>query len=80
MSWGSEDMVGSAASECVMEGSATRFCGGEAPEEPEEIDLSDGAIEDEESVRWYCIGSRALFEGKSSGWHALYHLESSGAP
>jgi len=34
-----------------MEGRATRFCGGEALEEPEEIDLSDGAIEDEEKVR-----------------------------
>ena len=51
MSWGSEDMVGSAASECVMEGRATRFGGGEALEEPEEIDLSDGAIEDVENVR-----------------------------
>lgn len=45
MSWGSEDMVGSAARECVMEGSATRFGGGEALEEPEEIDLSEGAME-----------------------------------
>lgn len=51
MSWGSEDIVGSAASECVMEGRATRFGGGEALEEPEEIDLSDGAIEDVENVR-----------------------------
>lgn len=54
-------MVGSAASECVMEGSATRFGGREALEEPEEIDLSDGTIEDEECVRWYCIGRRPFF-------------------
>lgn len=44
-------MVGRAASECVMEGRATRFGGGEALEEPEDIDRSEGAIEEEESVR-----------------------------
>jgi len=44
-------MFGSSASEYFMEGSETRFGGGEALEEPEEIDLSDGTIEDEERVR-----------------------------
>jgi len=78
MSWGSDDMdmFGSWASECVMVGSATSFCGGEALEEPEEYDLSDGAIEDEETVRWYCMGVR----GKFLGLHGpLNHVESSGA-
>lgn len=48
---GNEDMVGSVSSKCVTDGSAARFGGGEALEEPEDIDLSDGAIEDEECVR-----------------------------
>ena len=41
-------MFGRSASEYFIEGSETRFGGGEALDEPEEIDLSDGTMEDVE--------------------------------
>lgn len=55
-------MVGRAARECLMDGNATSWGGGDDAEEFDEIDLSEYAIDELELVRWYCIRSHFLLD------------------
>jgi hypothetical protein len=55
-------MVGRAARECVMDGNATSWGGGDDAEEFD--DLSEYAIDELELLRWYCIRSRFFLDEK----------------